>query len=158
MERAARVWKRILAFMLDLYFCLVATWAFFTLLASELPSAPEFILESATPALSPLAVTAFLYASIFVLLYHVFCEYIVGQTAGMLMVGVRVQPRADSANARTRTKGIEKPGIGFWQALGRNAFIIPMLPFTLLWLADPLYYAFHGERLLEHWTSTETVE
>lgn len=141
--RVARVWKRILAFLLDLYLSIMVFSAFLIVIESELPHNIDQLVNA---GLSPLAMAAVLYASLFVLLYHVFCEYIIGQTAGMMLFGVYVQPEK------------KKQPLRFWQALVRNLFLLPFFPFTLLWIIEPVYYVFQGERLLERWTDTQTVE
>jgi uncharacterized RDD family membrane protein YckC len=130
--RTARVWKRMLAFLLDLYLSLVVCIGLVLVIVGEIPF--SFTMDS---HLSPVALAALTYMSIFVLLYHVFCEYILGQTPGMLLFGLTAQ--------RTNAK---KP-MGFWESLGRNLFILPFFPFTLLWIVEPVYYMFQGERLLE---------
>jgi uncharacterized RDD family membrane protein YckC len=159
MHRSARVWKRILAFLIDLYFGISATWSFLLLVIGEVPQTPASWAQASDAILSPLALTSFLFASVFILLYHVFCEYVVGQTPGMLIMGIRVQRSpAENASKRSAKTEAQPRGIGLGQAFVRNLFIIPVLPFTLLWLIEPLYYVFHGERLLEHWTKTETIE
>jgi uncharacterized RDD family membrane protein YckC len=162
--RSARAWKRVLAFCIDLYFGLVVTWSFFTVIAQELPSTPAAIMSAGQSALNPLVFTLFLFACAFFVLYHVFCEYSIGQTPGMLIVGIRVQRRAQSAQAvrsergRATKRTDASADISLGQAFVRNIFLFPVLPFTLLWLIEPLYYAFNGERLLESWSKTHTIE
>lgn len=146
--RPAAVWKRILAFLLDLYLGLAVASSLITLIA---PSANIAVADAiAQPSLivTPLLAAAFVYLAIFITLYHVACEYIVGQTPGMLLFGLSIR--------NNRAQG--KDGLTFGQALVRNLFLIPLFPFYLFWLVEPLFYVFQGERLLEHWTRTETVE
>jgi uncharacterized RDD family membrane protein YckC len=142
-HRVARVWKRILAFLLDLYLGLMVFSAFLLIVQSELPSTISGVINA---GLTPLAVAAIFYASAWVLLYHVFSEYVVGQTPGMLVFGLSVVGPQ------------RKNSISFGQALLRNIFIIPFFPFTIFWAVDPIYYVFSGERLLERWSKTQTVE
>jgi uncharacterized RDD family membrane protein YckC len=142
MQRNARVWKRLLAFLVDLYLGIMVFSAFFLVMQSEVPASFGAALSN---GLSSVAVATLVYASIFFLLYHAFCEYIIGQTPGMMLFGVEV-----------KTQG-KKP-LRFWQALVRNIFLIPIIPFTFLWIVEPIYYLFQGERILERWTNTATVE
>jgi hypothetical protein len=48
----------------------------------------------------------------------------------------------------------------FWQCLVRNLFMIPTLPFVLLWAAEPVYFfaARKGQRLTEWMSRTKVVE
>ena len=143
MQRQARVWKRILAFIVDLYIGVMVFSAFFIIIMQQ---APRSLADAFSAALTPAAAAAVIYASVFLLLYHVFCEYIVGQTPGMLLFRVSVE------NTQPKKE------LSFWQALVRNLFLLPVFPFTLLWIIEPLYYVFQGQRLLEYWTRTDTVE
>lgn len=146
--RQARVWKRLLAFALDLYLSLMLFSAFLLIVESEMPGNFSGMVAA---GFTPLAMAAIVFASVFVLLYHVFSEWTVGQTIGMMLFGITV--------AQTQKKTAQKrTGMRFWQALVRNLFILPFFPFTILWVVEPMYYMFRGERLLEHWTETQTVE
>lgn len=147
-NRPAAVWKRVLAFLLDLYLGLAVASALISLI---IPSADIGIANAiAEPSLivTPFLAAAFLYLALFIVLYHVACEYIVGQTPGMLLFGLSIK------NKRAN----DKESLTFGQALIRNLFLIPLFPFYLFWLIEPLFYVFQGERLLEYWTKTETVE
>lgn len=142
MDRPARVWKRILAFLVDLYIGVMVFSAFFIIVEHELPTT---IAAAASAMLSPAAIAALIYACIFLMLYHTFAEYIVGQTVGMVLFNLSI-------------KSVTKKPLTFWQAVTRNLFLLPVFPLTLLWIIEPLYYVFQGERLLEYWTHTTTVE
>lgn len=144
-ERTARVWKRLLAFLVDVYFGIVMFSSFFIIIEKSLPHTLDAM---STYSLPPISLAALIYASIFFLLYHVFCEYIIGQTPGMIIFGISAKP-AKNSSSKTIT---------FWQAVGRNIFIVPIFPFTILWLVEPVYYLIQGERLMDRWTSTTLVE
>ncbi|MEK6964518.1 MAG: RDD family protein [Nanoarchaeota archaeon] len=75
------------------------------------------------------------------LLYFSLLEFFLHQTIGMMLLGLYVEG-----------------SVSFWRALIRNVFIIPFFPFFLLWVVEPLYLFFKGERWLERLTSTRTVE
>ena len=146
--RPAAVWKRILAFLLDLYLGIAAASALIGLITPNTNIAIADAIANPSLVITPLLAAAFLYLMVFIVLYHVACEYIVGQTPGMLLFGLSIK------NKRENTK----EGLTFGQALIRNLFLIPLFPFYLFWLVEPLFYVFQGERLLEYWTKTETVE
>lgn len=166
--RAAPVWKRILAFLLDLYLALAVTSALVVLVAPRSDLSLASALSDPAGIVTPLAAAAFAYLALLVLLYHVACEYLLGQTPGMLLFNLRVRTTrppvkrgaAARSDARTSTAPSDADGAGltFSQALVRNLFLLPLFPFYLFWLVEPLFYVFQGERLLEHWTRTETVE
>lgn len=140
----AATWRRITAFVIDLLI-----WAVFLVAASgmgiilmhEATISWSWDLLDAPRSNAALAASAF--AMIYLLLYHVFCEYLLGQTVGMLLLNVEARA---------------KKGLTFWQALGRNLFLVPLPILSLLWVIEPVYYAFNGQRLLERWTNTRTVE
>ncbi len=75
------------------------------------------------------------------LLYLSLLEFFLHQTVGMMLLGLYVEG-----------------SVSFSRALLRNVFIIPFFPFFLLWVVEPLYLFFRGERWLERLTSTRTVE
>lgn len=78
---------------------------------------------------------------ILALLYFSLLEFFLHQTLGMMLLGLYVDG-----------------SVSFWSALIRNLFIIPFFPFFLLWVVEPLYLFFRGERWLERLTGTRTVE
>ncbi|HLD05549.1 MAG TPA: RDD family protein [Candidatus Nanoarchaeia archaeon] len=73
-------------------------------------------------------------------LYLVLLEFLLRQTVGMMLLGLYVDGQ-----------------VSFWRVLIRNLFIVPFFPFFLLWLVEPIYLFFRGERWLEHLTHTRTV-
>ena len=73
-------------------------------------------------------------------LYLTLLEYFLRQTLGMMLTGLYVEGQ-----------------VSFARVLIRNLFIVPFFPFFLLWLIEPLYLFFRGERWLEVMTKTRTV-
>ena len=47
-----------------------------------------------------------------------------------------------------------------WQYIIRSLFLIPLFPFILLWLIDPIYIFFNtdGQRLTESVSKTKVIE
>ncbi len=78
------------------------------------------------------------------LLYFAMFEYKLQQTIGKMVLGLYVVS--------------EKGGLSIWQAVGRSIFILPIFPFILLWIIDPIYLIFKKIRLSEILTRTMTVE
>jgi uncharacterized RDD family membrane protein YckC len=83
--------------------------------------------------------------------YFVLMQYAVGQTLGRMVLNVYVVQQVDDKNL-TRPR--------FWQCLVRNIFLIPTIPFVLLWIVDPVYFFFakKGQRLTEWLSKTRVVE
>lgn len=132
--KPARWWKRLLAFIADIII-LEATVGrpFRQFMPTELSFNMQ--LSSATLAASIILPVLFL-------TYFIACQYVLGQTIGMMLFGMRV--------ARTDE--------GLWRFVVRNLFILPFFPFMILWLLDPLFLAFTKRRLSELWSGTITAE
>lgn len=80
--------------------------------------------------------------------YFSYLEYKIGQTVGMSLFGISVAP-------------IEKNvKLGITAFFLRNAYAIPVFPFMLLWIIDPVYMFFNksGQRFTESLSKTQTVE
>lgn len=140
--KPAAVWKRILAFLFDLYLVVMLTG----IVLVRTTDAPSSLAAALSMAPSGPLLAAAIYLSLFLLIYHAFSEYLIGQSAGMLLFGI-------TASAVPPTRPLR-----LWQATVRNLYLIPLFPLTLLWLIEPLHYIFTGERLLERWTHTTTLE
>jgi len=76
------------------------------------------------------------------MLYFTFFEYYLSQSPGQLLMKIKVESDKD---------------IGFFKSLLRNIYLLPLFPFYLLWIIEPLYLIFYKERLLEKITNTRTV-
>ena len=88
----------------------------------------------------------FLYASILSICYFTFLEYWFGQSIGKMLLGLHV---------------VSSDGdLGFWRVLARNLFLLPVIPFILLWLIDPLWIIFSKEnkRLSDVFVKANVVE
>ncbi len=152
----ASLWKRIVAFMLDIFIIDFFVIGFFRDITAHLIGGTTDLM--ATYALlnkSGSMVTSL--TMIFVIIislamaYFVLMQYVAGQTLGCMLVNIRVVYQADG-------KESVKPGL--WQCIVRNIFLIPTVPFIFLWVADPIYYflARKGQRLTEMASNTRVVE
>jgi len=72
--------------------------------------------------------------------YFVLFEYLLGQTPGMMLLNTRVK---------------DLPLL--WQALVRNAFLIPVFPLVLFWIIEPLFVMTTKRGALERITNTRTL-
>lgn len=146
----APIWKRALAFLIDLAIINVVIFSpFQRVLVALVPSASDFSALQATlsadQGLMNLLISIFSIVGILAMLYFVILEYVLGMTLGMRIMRIHVSA--------------EKP-IGFWRCIARNLFFIPLFPFPLLWIIDPLHLLFSHDnaRFLERLTKTRTVE
>lgn len=132
--RPARWWKRLLAFIADIII-LEATIGrpFRQFMPTEL---------SLNMQLSSQTIATSIILPVLFLIYFIACQYLLGQTVGMMLFRMRV----------VHTDG------GLWRFVVRNLFILPFFPFAILWLLDPLFLAFTKRRLSEMWSGTMTAE
>ncbi len=147
----ALVWKRFLAFLTDfLIINLVLFFPFKRLIQSSMPEFGSFSEtyaylisnQSYTQALTVVSLAM----SIFALFYFALLEYKIQQTPGKMLLKISVIG--------------EKKEVRFWQYLVRSLFIIPIFPFFLLWVLDPLFLFLTktNQRLSEILSKTKTVE
>jgi len=149
-ETDASIWKRLLAFLIDLAVLeFIVFFPFNRLLRSAMPKnmgikeSYNFFLHSGPGSMMA---TLSIIISFIALLYFVLLEYKIGQTIGKIMLNLYVV-------------GEEKE-IKAWQAIVRSMFLIPLFPFMALWIIDPVYLAFIGKnkRLSEVLSKTKVVE
>jgi len=130
-ETRISLWKRFVAFLIDIIvFDLVVATPLSVLIPSSLTAT-----MAATPTI--LAVGTVLVTLFFS--YLVISQYLIGQTIGMLFL-------------RYRATNHEQ----LWRCIMRNVFILPIFPFFLLWVIDPLVLVFTGDRLTERWAGSTT--
>jgi uncharacterized RDD family membrane protein YckC len=84
--------------------------------------------------------------SLFAILYFLLLEKKIGQTPGKMIFNISVA--GESGEVR------------LWQLAIRSIFLIPIFPFFLLWVVDPLFMFFtkSSQRLSEILSRTKTVE
>jgi uncharacterized RDD family membrane protein YckC len=143
--------RRLLAFLLDIVIInFVLLWSFETLLKSLIPANTNFIFQ--TTAISvPLLITMFA-IGIVMLLYFTLFELTIGQTPGKIMFDLYV--------VSTDIKDKKEIRLTFGQIITRNLFIIPVFPFFLLILVDPIFALFNvnNQRFLEIVSHTIVVQ
>jgi hypothetical protein len=72
--------------------------------------------------------------------YFVVLEYLLGQTVGMMLLDIRVDPAP-----RLRAAAL------------RNCFLLPIGPLIVLWVLEPLAILLYKRSLLEYLSGTRTV-
>ena len=145
----ALIWKRIAAFFIDLLMLnIVVLLPVRKILQSIIPENYSF--SEAYKLLSSTTSTGYITSvsivmSIFAILYFYLLEKNMKQTIGKMLMKIYVV--ADD-NARA------------WQFLARNLVFIPVFPFILLLILDPLFMFFTktNQRLSEILSKTRVVE
>lgn len=158
-QAAAVAWKRIVAFLIDIFIIdLVLLWPFQGIIEKIMPfdaadvgsikSMEQFFMASpnAADALGMMTIAI----GLLVVLYFALMEYKTGQTIGKMLLNIYVISDTGEKAA--------KPG--FWQCVFRSIVWLPMFPFIVFWVIDPLYALFNqkSQRLLELISKTKTVE
>ncbi len=147
----ALLWKRIAAFFIDLMIInLVVLLPFRSLFQNMMPNDYSFseayrLLSGSTDYTRFISSVSFV-MSILIILYFVMLESKMSQSIGKMLMKIYVV---------SDNKILKK-----WQLLTRNIVFIPIFPFVLLWILDPLFMFFTktNQRLTEVLSKTKVVE
>ena len=157
----ALLWKRIAAFFIDIAIInLVVLFPFRSLFQNIVPK--DYSFSEAYNLLSSANYTSFLTSasfimSILIMLYFLMLERKMSQTIGKMLMKVYVVDASENASSRSTSDNKE---LKAWQLLARNLVFIPIFPFVLLWILDPLFMFFTktNQRLTEVLSRTKVVE
>lgn len=147
----ALVWKRIAAFFIDIIIInLVVLFPFRALFQNIVPKDYSFseayrLLGSSANYTSYISLVSFV-MSMLVILYFFMLERKMSQTIGKMLM--RIYVAGDNKDLKA------------WQLLARNLVFLPIFPFVLLWVVDPLFMFFTktNQRLTEILSKTRVVE
>src|SRR3989344_6913912 len=147
----ALIWKRIAAFLIDMAIInLFVLFPFRKLFDSIVPKNYSFsesykFLSTSADFTGFISSVSFI-MSIFIILYFYLVEKKMQQTIGKAIMKIYIV----SDNIELKK----------WQLLVRNIVFIPLFPFILLWLADPLFMLFNksNQRLSEILSRTRVVQ
>lgn len=147
----ALIWKRIAAFFIDIMVInLVVLFPFRALFRNIIPKDYSFseayrLLGSSTNYTSYISSVSFV-MSMLVILYFLMLERKMSQTIGKMLMKIYVI--SDNKDLKA------------WQLLARNLVFLPIFPFVLLWIIDPLFMFFTktNQRLTEILSKTRVVE
>jgi len=141
-ESNASIFKRLFAFVIDILIVdLVLLWPFDKVLSSVFSG--KISASSLAEMMSGKYYLIFSVTLVF-FLYFVLFEQRLGQTIGKMLVNIY---------------SVSKQGeMSTWQAIGKNLFLIPAIPFIFLWVIDPVLILFRNESLSEILTRTKTIE
>jgi len=141
-EVPAPIFKRLFAFVIDILIIdLVLLWPMNNVLSKIFSG--KISSNSIAEIISSQFYLIFCVTVIFILYFTLF-EYKLGQTVGKMLVNLYSVSMEGNMNS--------------WQAIGRNLFLIPMVPFVFLWVADPLFIIWRNQSLSEFLTKTKTIE
>lgn len=137
-------WRRTSAFIFDLlilYFLVYET-VFVALLGRINLRVMETNLSSLSKSfvVPEIFIWTVIFAGILSWAYFALLEYSAGWTIGMRIMNLKVSGSPS-----------------FSKCLLRNSYILPFFPFTLFWVADPLFLIFRRRRLLEIISATDTT-
>ena len=146
----ASVLKRLGAFIIDMVIInIIILFPFRGIIESILPAASfseafDFLKKDAEAGTM---INAIMFAiSALSILYFMLMEKKIAQTPGKMLFKLYVKPKG---------KDLKN-----WQLFVRSMFLIPMFPFVLLWLIDPIAMLFtkENQRLSEILSRTKVVE
>ena len=135
-------WRRLLAFVFDVLIVEFLLLYPFTNAAERAFSSPG---SYSFMAFQGPVLSLILAASAIYVLYFTLFEWLLGQTIGKMLM-------------RTLSLTIGNKKMSFWQALGRNLFLIPVIPFVFLLVLDIIFIIWRRISLSEMLTRTKTVE
>jgi len=130
----AALWRRILAFLVDFMIMqLVIIRAFDSIFAKVSAAGATFseisVYLEANPAIYSQINWAIICIGILTIAYFVIMQYRFRQTLGMMMFNIKIE----SLNKE----------IGIMQLIVSNLMLLPVFPFLLLWIIDPIYSIFN---------------
>ena len=147
----ALLWKRVAAFFVDILILnLIVLFPFKSLFRNIIPKDYSFseaykLLSSSTHYTSYITAVS-IAMSILMAVYFLMLEKRTGQTIGKALFRIHVVSNNNNLKS--------------WQLLVRNLVFIPVFPFILLWLLDPLFMFFTktNQRLSEILSRTSVVQ
>jgi uncharacterized RDD family membrane protein YckC len=147
----ASIFKRALAFLIDLSIInFIIFFPFRRLLQNVLPEESSFSLTynflKNNPELGTLLSITFMTMSFITILYFIILEKKLTQSIGKIILNINVAS--------------EKKHLKLWQLIVRNLFLIPIFPFILLWIIDPIFIILtkNKQRLSEILSKTKVIE
>lgn len=135
--------RRTLAFAVDIIILQFIVITPFSKLLSGLSHDIRHLLSASIPGD---AYAASIFISFMIFLYFTFTEFIAKKSIGKRLMGIEVVSETDDLRLS--------------QVLLRNLAVLPLFPFILLWVADPLFMMFSKEqkRLSDLLARTKVVQ
>ena len=138
-KQDAGFWRRALAFIIDVLILDMIISVPFTPMFASMLSRMEHT-QWTQIAYTNQEIAAIVLLFLIVYCYFVLFEYLLGQTIGMMFVDIRIDCT-----------------VRLSQALLRNCFILPVFPFIVFWLIEPIAILTWRRGVLERLSQTRTV-
>ena len=144
----ASVLKRLIAFLIDIAIIIyIISLPFILIIFIRIVPETASISEKINILNnSPVAQIVYFFIFLIVLLYFMRLEMKLNQTPGKILFNLYV---------KSQTKDLK-----YWQLFVRSMFLIPLFPFVLLWIIDPIvmFFTKENQRLSEILSKTKVVE
>ena len=142
--------KRIVSFFIDFILVQIIIFGPFSgVVQNQIPMSTNFqenllFMEQNPDLLYELAPVLFTMFFL-VFAYFMIFEYFMQTKPGKLIFGLKIV-------------GIENSKPNILRLIARNVVAFPVFPFTIFWIADPLYLIFTGQRLIDKFTQIKVIE
>lgn len=147
-EETPSFFKRSLAFLLDFAILSVTILAPITTLLEKITPTTDFHTTYAlfveNNKMSTIITWTMIFVFTLIMTYFILLEYLIGQTAGKRIMKLEV------VNITNQTPTL-------MQCILRNLVLLPVFPFIIFWVIDPLYLLFTKQALSEQLTKTRTI-
>lgn len=146
----ASIFRRFFAFLIDIIILdFVIIFPFRGILRDIMPNGSykeSYQFLTANSGYNTIILVVMVITGILSILYFALLEYKFNQSIGKMILGVFV--KTDLKQKK------------FWQYLVRSIFLVPVFPFVILWVLDPLFMIFTKthQRLSEILSKTRTVQ
>lgn len=131
----AGISRRLFSFLLDILLLDMTVFSAFAAIVRGVTF--DAVLAGNVPhAIYAVAAAMFLLAWTYFALF----EWLFGQTVGMMLMKLSVE------------------NVSLWKAFVRHCYFVPVFPFPLLWVIEPVHLLWKKVRLLEIMTRTRTIE
>lgn len=155
------LWKRVLAFLIDLSIVnLVIATPFRNILVQLIPQDKSFnelyAYVNMNPGISYVIYVVTILIALLLIVYFTVLEWGMGQTIGKRLLGLFVVQDLDK---KELTSKFNFTSPGFWQCLIRHIILIPIAPFIIFWVFDILmsFFSKKQQRLFETLTRTRVI-
>ncbi|MFH1053518.1 MAG: RDD family protein [Candidatus Woesearchaeota archaeon] len=152
MKIKASVFKRIIAYILDLSILLIIMWPIVAVLKNvvQIPDTgsviDQYMFIIKNPSLFNMLFIVEIVEFIIFFIYFTALEYLINQSIGKLIMNIYIES--------------EKEKLTLWQVSLRNIYLIPIIPFNLIQIIDPILMILRKDhkRLSDIFSKTKVVE
>lgn len=150
MQVPCSVWKRFFAFIIDLLILDIIIFnslknIILNIIPNNLPYTELALFIENNPDILNKIMVIFIYLSLIIIIYFTVLEFKFSQTVGKMLLGIFV-------------KSSNKKPLTFTRVLLSNIIFIPIFPFVLFWLIEPLYILFTNRRIMEKISNIKVVQ